>query len=125
MNRPNPCLQCGACCAHFRASFYWAEADDVTPDGVPVLLTEQLSPWRRVMIGTNQPKPRCIALEGTIGAEVHCTIHPRRASVCREFTPSWEQGAANPRCDSARAAWGLPPLSPHSWTTPENFPKAA
>ena len=24
----NPCVTCGACCAHFRVSFYWAEADD-------------------------------------------------------------------------------------------------
>ena len=32
----HPCLSCGACCAHFRASFYWAEADDQTPGGVPV-----------------------------------------------------------------------------------------
>ncbi|THB82127.1 YkgJ family cysteine cluster protein, partial [Pantoea allii] len=21
----NPCVSCGACCAHFRVSFYWAE----------------------------------------------------------------------------------------------------
>jgi len=23
----NPCLSCGACCAAFRVSFYWREAD--------------------------------------------------------------------------------------------------
>ncbi|HBP8873638.1 TPA: YkgJ family cysteine cluster protein, partial [Escherichia coli] len=28
MNNPNPCMRCGACCAFFRVSFYWAEADD-------------------------------------------------------------------------------------------------
>ncbi|EEX7666747.1 YkgJ family cysteine cluster protein, partial [Escherichia coli] len=27
MNNPNPCMTCGACCAFFRVSFYWAEAD--------------------------------------------------------------------------------------------------
>ncbi|EGR9493162.1 YkgJ family cysteine cluster protein, partial [Escherichia coli] len=26
MNNPNPCMTCGACCAFFRVSFYWAEA---------------------------------------------------------------------------------------------------
>jgi len=126
MSTTNPCLQCGACCAHFRASFYWAETDDVTPGGVPVILTEQLTPWRRVMIGTNRPQPRCVALIGTIGIEVRCSIHPRRASICREFSPAWEAGLGNERCDQARAAWGLPPLGPHSWSTPDNdFPKAA
>ncbi|EFG2122847.1 YkgJ family cysteine cluster protein, partial [Escherichia coli] len=25
MNNPNPCMTCGACCAFFRVSFYWAE----------------------------------------------------------------------------------------------------
>ncbi|EJT1381768.1 TPA: YkgJ family cysteine cluster protein, partial [Escherichia coli] len=24
MNNPNPCMTCGACCAFFRVSFYWA-----------------------------------------------------------------------------------------------------
>ncbi|MLR39642.1 YkgJ family cysteine cluster protein, partial [Salmonella enterica subsp. enterica] len=23
----NPCMTCGACCAYFRVSFYWAEGD--------------------------------------------------------------------------------------------------
>ena len=23
----NPCITCGACCAYFRASFYWTEAE--------------------------------------------------------------------------------------------------
>jgi len=44
----NSCLSCGACCAHCRVSFYWAEADDVTRGGVPVVssnaLTESLMP---------------------------------------------------------------------------------
>ncbi|EER5964904.1 YkgJ family cysteine cluster protein, partial [Escherichia coli] len=43
MNNPNPCMTCGACCAFFRVSFYWAEADDAGGK-VPVSLTEQISP---------------------------------------------------------------------------------
>ncbi|OZZ73507.1 zinc/iron-chelating domain-containing protein, partial [Klebsiella pneumoniae] len=26
MSEINPCMTCGACCAYFRVSFYWAEA---------------------------------------------------------------------------------------------------
>ncbi|HDH0840599.1 TPA: YkgJ family cysteine cluster protein, partial [Klebsiella pneumoniae] len=25
MSEINPCMTCGACCAYFRVSFYWAE----------------------------------------------------------------------------------------------------
>lgn len=111
----HPCLRCGACCAHYRASFYWAEADDLTPGGVPVDTTEVVSLHLRAMRGTNQPGPRCIALQGTIGHAVHCAIHPQRPSTCRDYLPSYENGAPNPRCDAARAAHGLAPLTPADW----------
>ncbi|HON38826.1 MAG: YkgJ family cysteine cluster protein [Desulfomonilia bacterium] len=124
MERPNPCLTCGACCAYYRASFYWAEADDETPGGVPVSLTRKLNEHRRVMIGSEGSKPRCIALEGTIGEQVYCTIYERRSSVCREFEASWSNGKRNERCDAARIAWGLPPLEPDAWDFPD-IPKAA
>lgn len=121
----HPCLRCGACCAHFRASFYWAEADDATPGGVPVELTRKLTPHLRVMLGTEGPAPRCIALEGQIGVATRCAIHPRRSSVCREFPPSYEDGSPNPRCDAARARHGLPPLTPADWAgrPPEDHPQ--
>jgi Fe-S-cluster containining protein len=112
---PHPCLRCGACCAHYRASFYWAEADDETPGGVPVDVTEVVSVHLRAMRGTNQAAPRCIALQGTIGRAVHCAVHPQRPSTCRDYLPSFENGLANPRCDAARAAHGLPPLTPADW----------
>lgn len=121
----NMCLSCGACCAYFRASFYWAEGNDVTPGGVPVHLTEKLNDFRRVMIGTNRVQPRCIALGGTIGQEVSCRVYDQRASVCREFEASWINGVHNERCDRARAAWNLQPLTPGSWHIPGNFPLAA
>ncbi|WP_348673567.1 YkgJ family cysteine cluster protein [uncultured Abyssibacter sp.] len=131
----HPCLRCGACCAHYRASFYWAEGDDVTPGGVPVQLTARLTPHRRVMLGTDQPKPRCIALQGTVGERVYCSIHPLRASVCRDYVPSFEDGQHHARCDEARAVHGLPPLTPADWseerpdddspTRPPRLPRAA
>jgi len=111
----HPCLSCGACCAYFRASFYWAEADDATPGGVPVALTRKLNDHRRSMIGMDGTEPRCIALEGDIGRRVHCSIYEHRSSVCRAFEPSWESGRPNERCDKARAAWGLKPLTLEDW----------
>lgn len=121
----NPCLSCGACCAYYRASFYWTEASDSTPGGVPFEMTEKLNDFRLAMKGTGGSSPRCIALNGFIGRAVACSIYARRASVCREFEPSWKNNDVNPRCDKARVAWGLAALTPESWTDPRNFPKAA
>ncbi len=111
----HPCLRCGACCAFFRASFYWAEADDVSPGGVPVKMTRKLNDFRRSMLGMDGGNPRCIALQGEIGKRVFCSIYDSRASVCRDFEPSWENNRPNERCDRARAAWGLEPLKPGDW----------
>lgn len=121
----NPCLDCGACCAFFRASFYWAESSLATEGGVPAELTEKLNDFRMIMKGTNAPSPHCIALMGIIGKKVHCIIYEKRASVCRDFQPAWLNGEPNERCDKARAQWGLSALTPEVWNQPDNFPKAA
>ena len=63
MSDHNPCMTCGACCAYFRVSFYWAEASD-GGGTVPVDLTEPLTPFLRCMRGTNQKQSRCVALQG-------------------------------------------------------------
>ncbi|MGC9457870.1 MAG: YkgJ family cysteine cluster protein [Halothiobacillaceae bacterium] len=108
----NPCLSCGACCAFFRVSFHWMEADPDCGGTVPPELTEPAGRHLVAMRGTNQPQPRCIALTGTIGEAVLCSIHPKRSSTCRQFSRSGESGLPNPDCDRARAAWGLAPLHP-------------
>lgn len=119
----NACLDCGACCAFFRASFYYAEADDVTPGGVPVELTEDLNDIYRCMKGTNARQPYCIALHGEIGKQVACSIHPRRSYVCRDFDASYVDGQThNERCDKARAAFGLRPLQPGDWVEGDDSP---
>lgn len=123
--RFNPCLSCGACCAFYRASFYWTEVSDFTPGGVPLEMTEKLNDFRLVLKGTSGSNPRCIALNGVIGRRVACSIYQRRASVCRDFEPAWQKGVANPACDKARKAWGLAPLNLASWIDHRNFPKAA
>lgn len=65
-----------------------------------------------------------MALQGEIGHSVRCSIHPLRASPCRDFQASWVDGVHNERCDRARAAHGLPPLSPDANSTTAETPKA-
>ncbi|MGZ3238894.1 MAG: YkgJ family cysteine cluster protein [Burkholderiaceae bacterium] len=99
--KENPCLNCGACCATFRVSFYWAES---TATGLPDRLTEKINSFYSCMAGTNQPSPRCHALEGNIGEHVACTVYDQRTSPCRELQ------AGDGKCNKARARHGLPPL---------------
>lgn len=106
----NPCTHCGACCAYFRVSFYWAEEED-GGGTVPVAATEKLNDFFCCMKGTNQPHPRCMHLQGDIGKTVSCGIYEKRPSPCREFEQSWEYGQPNEACDRARAAHGLAPLT--------------
>lgn len=119
----NPCLTCGACCAYFRVSFYWAEADDAKLGGVPVAMTERVGVSRLAMRGTTASQPRCVALTGAVGQCVSCTIHPSRSSTCREFEASWQNGKANADCDKARAAYGLPPLVPPAPDSDDDTPR--
>ena len=121
----NPCLQCGACCAFYRASFYWGETDLATLGGVPEAMTVKINERFVAMNGTECHSPRCMALNGEIGVHVQCSIYARRASVCRAFVPSWENGIPNPRCDAARRKWSLPPLTPESWEGPRPLPESA
>lgn len=95
----NPCLECGACCATFRISFYWAEA---TERGLPPALVEALPPWYGCMAGTNQAQPHCMALQGEVGGGTKCSVYLQRPSPCREVEAGDEQ------CRKARLRHGLP-----------------
>jgi Fe-S-cluster containining protein len=99
---PSPCLRCGACCAAFRVSFYWAEAEE---RGLPASLAEQVNGHLLCMRGTWSPRPRCIALSGEVGRAVSCTAYAHRPSPCLEVQPGDVQ------CARARALNGLPPLT--------------
>ncbi len=79
---------------------------------MPDQLVEQVGPHLVAMIGTTAKPARCVSLLGDVGAGVRCTMYENRSSSCREFAASWEDGQHNPRCDAARAAHGLPPLTP-------------
>ncbi|WP_397475169.1 YkgJ family cysteine cluster protein [Pusillimonas sp.] len=107
----NPCLSCGACCAHFRVSFYCGEITGEDGGTVPPELVSQVGPLRACMKGTEEGGQRCVALRGEIGLEgIHCSIYEQRPSPCRDF-PAWEEdGAPNPDCQRVRAKFGLPAL---------------
>ncbi|MCF4997992.1 YkgJ family cysteine cluster protein [Pseudomonas syringae] len=112
MSEVSPCLNCGACCSHFRVSFFWGEctsAGGIVPDE----LVTQITPSRVAMIGTDCKPVRCTALTGEVGSTVQCSIYEKRSSTCREFEASWESGEHNVDCDAARAAFGLAPLESH------------
>ncbi|HQV80787.1 MAG TPA: YkgJ family cysteine cluster protein [Agitococcus sp.] len=105
------CLSCGACCASFRVSFYWAETTEVMLEGVPQELTDAIAPFYNCMKGTNHKQPRCIALQGTVGETVSCSIYAQRSSTCREFDMLDEFGQINQACTQARAKYYLLPIT--------------
>lgn len=117
------CLNCGACCAYYRVSFYWAEADLDTSDRVPIQLTEKLDPFRLVMQGTRSRPARCVALEGKVGRAVRCTIYENRPSPCHHLQPAWVNGVPSELCDRARLAWGLPTLKPEEMLIRDDQPE--
>ena len=63
----NPCLDCGACCAHFRVSFYCGELAGEHGGWVPVDWVTQLTPLRACMKGTEMGHARCQALRASVG----------------------------------------------------------
>lgn len=85
---------------------------------MPAELTVPVTKHLVAMRGSDRKEPRCIALEGRIGISVHCSVHAKRASPCRDFQASWVDGIHNERCDRARAAHGLPPLAPPAAVLP-------
>lgn len=113
----HPCVKCGACCSFFRVIFAKDETHPLSFN-VPKDLTEKINTNERIMIGTNQVKPRCVALTGQIGKAVGCTIYENRPSCCRRFAPSYENGVKNPNCDLARKSKGLKPLKPSDFPPP-------
>lgn len=96
---PDACMICGACCANYRVSFYWAEAEYI-----PETMVEPLTAIYSCMKGTNQSQPKCIALEGEVGTRVSCSIYHARSTTCKEVKIADEQ------CNKARLKYNLIPL---------------
>ena len=106
---PDACLSCGACCAYFRVSFYWAEGLNM-----PEHYTEPVTPIYSCMAGTNQVQPKCIALFGAIGQQVSCTMYEARSSTCKEVQIADEQ------CNKARVAHNMLPFVEIEYEHAEN-----
>lgn len=77
----NPCVGCGACCAFFRVSFHWLEAQSAggtVPDEDTVAITQ---PHLIAMKGIDTANdPRCVNLVGTIGKDSQCSKYETRSS---------------------------------------------
>lgn len=105
----NPCMRCGACCASFRVDFSCDELQSrggTVPDGLAEPLNDRIARLR----GTDHARPRCAALQGTVGVKAACGIHEWRPSPCREFGLRAPHGIGDEACDRARSRHGLPPL---------------
>lgn len=112
----HPCQKCGACCSIFRVSFVVGEAAK-DQFNVPEEYTVRISDELLALKFKNPNKKRCQALQGHIGQQVGCEIYENRPSPCRNFKASYEDGLKNVRCDQARSAMGLSPLTPEAWTS--------
>ncbi len=112
MSEINPCMTCGACCAYFRVSFYWAEADDAG-GLVPSALTRTADPFP-ALHERHQSAPETLrGLSG--GYRRRRSLHYCKKLGLRrvaEFAMSGENGEENDACNRARARYGLPPLRP-------------
>ena len=105
------CQACGACCATYRVAFSLHETDEAVAGGVPLDLTEKLDAGSCCMCGTRDAPRRCVALAGTVGHSVRCTIYDQRPSPCRLFAHDADSGHGDISCGDARRRHGLPPLS--------------
>lgn len=110
----NPCVGCGACCSHFRVSFFWGECES-SGGTVPDEKVIQISSSYVCMKGTEKKPSRCSELCGTVGDNASCGMYAKRSTSCRDFEASFSDGIKDERCDQARIAHGLKPLTIEDW----------
>jgi Fe-S-cluster containining protein len=106
----NPCLNCGACCSHYRVSFYCGEIDTQPMGFVPRDMVSKVTPFLACMKGTESGGGRCSALTGVIGESIGCSIYHARPTPCREYPVWMEDGSPNPSCQVLREKIGIAPL---------------
>lgn len=89
------CQSCGACCC-FKWSWPVLRKDRSDATGIPKDMLREDYP---LMKTTNN---RCIALAGTVGKSVRCTVYENRPVSCQKFI------AGSTLCKEAREKAGLP-----------------
>lgn len=95
----------------FPRGFSSRRSGDIRNGGLPEALTVPLTATLVRMRGTDEAPPRCVALEGSTGRQVSCSIYDRRPGPCRDFAPYAPLGMGDDACDRARRRYGLPPLA--------------
>ncbi len=110
MAERNPCMSCGACCALFKVVFDQSETDENQGGVVPVQYTIKINKTQSAMRGTERGNKRCVALEGSVGHRVSCTIYGQRPTCCHNFRATWEKDFVNYTCNRARTTYGLQPF---------------
>lgn len=115
LGQMHPCQKCGACCAIYRVSFWRSEMSSDSWN-VPREAVEDTGGSMVSLKGTTKShRPGCTQLNGKIGKNVGCQIYMNRPSPCRNFAASYEDGYHKERCDEARRAHGLKPLTKLDW----------
>jgi hypothetical protein len=77
---------------------------------VPAALAEPYTASTACMREHPDHPGRCIALEGSVGHYVGCTIYAQRPAACREFAPLSVIGIGDEACNEARRRQGLQSL---------------
>jgi Fe-S-cluster containining protein len=95
----SPCQTCGACCSYSAEWPRFTLEDDDEIALIPEALIAASGSGMRCV------GDRCAALSGEIGVVTACTIYGLRPDVCRLCQ------AGDESCLTARAHWGLGPLS--------------
>jgi Fe-S-cluster containining protein len=105
------CAHCGVCCVTYRVAFLRHELDSEAGGWVPVEFAEAMDRVHYCMRGTRTHPRRCLALQGTVGVDVSCSIYEHRPTPCRDFAPDAGIGRGDANCGDARRLYGLPPLT--------------
>ena len=105
------CIECGACCvSDYDAVDYvhmlHEEADAFEAEGHEEMVNQNTNRFGETMPSLktaydSRGNCRCIALRGTIGEQVNCSVYDLRPKVCRKFK------AGSGACYMARRAVGL------------------
>jgi hypothetical protein len=107
---PSVCCRCGACCCTFRITLPRVDLASQSGGWVPDDLAEPYTPTTACMRENPDQPGRCIALEGSVGESVRCTIYDFRPAACRDFAPLSMLGMGDEACDEARRRHGMRPL---------------